>query len=52
MGHTNDEESDFAGFELKDIVKDEESDVDLKNENILRQFDFFFSIFDFSLLCV
>ena len=36
MGHTNDKESDFEGFELKDIVKDEESDVDLNNENILR----------------
>ena len=41
MGHTNDEESDFEGFELKDIVKDEESDVDLSNDNILCQFDFF-----------
>ena len=43
MGHTNNEESDFEGFELKDIVKDEESGVDLSNENILRQFDFFFN---------
>ena len=40
MDHANDEECDFEGFELKDIVKDEESDVDLNNENILRQFDF------------
>ena len=48
MGHTNDEESDFEGFELKDIVKDEESGVDLNNENILCQFDFFFD-FDFFL---
>ena len=47
MGHTNDEESDFEGFELKDIVKDE-SGVDLNNENILCQFDFFFD-FDFFL---
>ena len=44
MGHTNNEESDFEGFELKDIVKDEESDVNLNNENILRQFDFFFTL--------
>ena len=43
MGHFNNEESDFEGFRLKDIVKDEESDVDLSNENILRQFDFFFN---------
>ena len=42
MGHTNDEESDSEGFKLKDIVKDEESGVDLNNENILCQFDFFF----------
>ena len=54
MGHINDEESDSEGFELKDIVKDEESDVDLNNESILRQFDFFFffSILIFSLVCV
>ena len=45
MGHTNDEESDSEGFELKDIVKDEESGVDLNNENILCQFDF---VFDFN----
>ena len=51
MGHTNDEESDFEGFELKDIVKDEESGVDLNNENILCQFDFFLFWF-FSLVCV
>ena len=42
MGHTSDEESDFEGFELKDTVKDEESGVDLNNENILCHFDFFF----------
>ena len=47
MGHTNDKESDFEGFKLKDIVKDEESDVDLSNENILHQFNFFY--FDFFL---
>ena len=46
MGHTNDEESDFEGYKLKDIVTDEESGVDLNNENILCQFDFFF-YFDF-----
>ena len=40
MGHTNDEESDFEGFELKNIVKDEESDVGRWSENILCQFDF------------
>ena len=51
MGHTNDEESDLEGFKLKDIVKDEESDVDLNNENILCQFDFFYVDF-FSLVCV
>ena len=45
MGHTNDKKSDFEGFELKDVVKDEESDVDLSNENILRQFDFFLFLF-------
>ena len=48
MGHSNDEESDFEGFELKDIVKDEKSDVDFRNENVLCQFDFFFR-FDFFL---
>ena len=53
MGHTYNKESDFEGFELKDIVKDEESDVDLNNENILRQFDFlFFFILIFSSACV
>ena len=35
MGHTYDKESDFEGFELKDIVKDEESGVDLNNEKSL-----------------
>ena len=48
MGHTNDEESDFEGFELKDIVKNKVSGVDLNNENILCQFDIFFD-FDFFL---
>ena len=28
-------------FELKDKAKNEESDADLNNEDILRQFDFF-----------
>ena len=50
IGHTNDEECDFEGFKLKNVVKDEESDVDLWSENILRQFDFFVLIF--SLFCV
>ena len=52
MGHTNDEESDSEGFELKDIVKDEESRVDLNNENILCQFDFFFILIFFFSLCL
>ena len=52
MGHTNNEESDFEGFELKDIVKDEESDVDLNNENILCQFDFFSILIFFFSLCL
>ena len=50
MGHTNDEESDFEGFELKGIVKDEESDVD--NENILSQFDSFSILMFFFSLCL
>ena len=41
MAHTNDVESDFEGFKLKDIVKNEESDVDLSNEDVL---DFFFAL--------
>ena len=41
MGHTNDKESDFDGFKSKDIVTDEESDVDLNSEDILCQADFF-----------
>ena len=45
MGHTNNEESDFEGFEWKDIVKDEESDADLNNEDLLHQFQFFFLSF-------
>ena len=51
MGHTYDDESDFERFELKDIVKDEESDVVLSYENVLRRFDFFYFRF-FSLVCV
>ena len=46
MGCTNDEESDFEGFELKDIVKDEDANVNL-NDDILHQFDFFFFFFEF-----
>ena len=37
---------------LKDIVKDEKSGVDLNNENILCQFDFFFILIFFFSLCV
>ena len=51
MGHTNDEERDFEGFEFNYILKDEESDVNLNNESVLRQFDFFFN-FLFFLYCV
>ena len=52
MGHTNDEESDFEGYKLKDIVTDEESGVDLNNENILCQFDFFSILIFFFSLCL
>ena len=53
MGHTNDEENDSEGFKLKDIVKDEEYDADLNNEDSLHQFDFLLSIFNFFFtLCV
>ena len=52
MGHTSDEESDFEGFELKDTVKDEESGVDLNNENILCHFDFCFVLIFFFSLCL
>ena len=33
-------------------MKDEESDIDLNNEDILCQFDFFFTLIFFFTLCV
>ena len=42
MGHSDDEQSIFEGFQLEDLKKNDESDVDLdlmvNNEAILWQF--------------
>ena len=52
MGHTNNEKSDCEGSELKDIVKDEESHVDLNKKTFFVSLNFFFRFLIFALLYV